>query len=142
MKPCVSTCERLSPIHAHPPPPMMSSPVSPRVKSNGRKLHPMRYEVRFRAVAEDDLTALYDYIAQAASPHTAKNYLDRIEKTCRSLATFPRCGTARDDLAPGIRTIGFERRVTIVFRIVGDVVEIVTVGYGGRDFEADFQLDD
>ncbi len=102
----------------------------------------MDYEVRFRASAEDDLSALYDYIARAASPRIAGNYLDRIEKTCLSLATFPTRGTARDDLAPGLRTIGFERRVTIAFRIVGSIVEIVTIAYGGRDFDNDFRLDD
>lgn len=79
----------------------------------------MAYEVRFRPSAEDDLTALYDYIADVASPRIAGNYLDRIEKTCLSLATFPTRGTARDDLAPDIRTIGFERRVTIAFGLSG-----------------------
>lgn len=100
------------------------------------------YEVRFRASAEDDLTALYDYIARVTSPQIAGSYLDRIEKTCLSLATFPKRGTARDDLAPGIRTVGFERRVTIAFRILGNVVEIVTIAYGGRDFENNFHFED
>jgi len=53
------------------------------------------------------------------------------------LAVFPERGTRRDDLGQGIRTLGFERRVTIVFRLVADEVEIVTIAYGGRDFEGE-----
>jgi toxin ParE1/3/4 len=52
-----------------------------------------------------------------------------------ALATFPKRGTRRGDIAPGLRTIGFERRVTIAFRVLEGVVEIVTIAYAGRDFE-------
>jgi len=51
------------------------------------------------------------------------------------LADFPERGTKRDDILPGLRTIGFERRVTIAFRVQETRVEIVTVAYGGRNFE-------
>ena len=56
-----------------------------------------------------------------------------------SPATFPERGTRRDDLAPGIRTIGFERRATIAFAVSADTVRIVRVFYGGRDFEAELR---
>jgi toxin ParE1/3/4 len=65
----------------------------------------------------------------------AGGYISRIEKVCMGLATFPRRGTRRNDIAPGLRTIGFERRVTIAFRVLAEVVEIVTIAYAGRDFE-------
>jgi toxin ParE1/3/4 len=54
------------------------------------------------------------------------------------MQAFPERGTRRDDLAPGVRTIGFERRVTIAFRVLEDAVEILAVAYAGRDFEVDF----
>ena len=45
-------------------------------------------------------------------------------------------GTQHDDLLPGLRIIGMERRVTIAFRIVGKTVEILRILYGGRDVQA------
>jgi toxin ParE1/3/4 len=53
------------------------------------------------------------------------------------LATFPKRGTRRDDILPGLRTVGFERRVTIAFRVLKTRIEIVTIDYGGREFEND-----
>jgi toxin ParE1/3/4 len=87
----------------------------------------VKYEVRFRPGAEADLAALYDYIRVAAGPRVASEYLARIEATCLALETFPERGTRRDDLAPGLRTLGFERRVTIAFRVLGFIVEIVAI---------------
>jgi toxin ParE1/3/4 len=94
-------------------------------------------KVIFRPQAEADLLALYRYIAEASGLGTAGGYIDRIEIACTSLATFPNRGTKRDDLAPGLRTIAFERRVTIVYRVLKIGVEIITIAYGGRDFESD-----
>jgi toxin ParE1/3/4 len=45
-------------------------------------------------------------------------------------------GSTREDISPGLRTIGFRRRVTIAFTVDPDKVEIVGVFYGGQDFEA------
>ena len=53
-------------------------------------------------------------------------------------ATFPLRGQVRDDLLDGLRTIGFERRVTIAFVVNDDAVLIEGVFYGGQDFEAVF----
>lgn len=52
------------------------------------------------------------------------------------LAQFPERGRDRSDIAPGLRTIGFERRVLIAFRVLGQMVEIVAILYGGRDIRA------
>jgi toxin ParE1/3/4 len=97
----------------------------------------MAHRVVFRPAAQADLFALYTYIAERSGRARAAAYLDRIETTCMRLAVFPERGTRRDDLGQGIRTLGFERRVTIVFRLVADEVEIVTIAYGGRDFEGE-----
>jgi hypothetical protein len=45
----------------------------------------------------------------------------------------------RDDILPGLRVVGFERRVTIAFLITADAVLIEGVFYGGRDFDAILQ---
>jgi len=93
------------------------------------------YKVTFRPLAESDLIALYDYIAGEAGSEIAGAYIERIEAACLSLETFPQRGTRRDDIRPGLRTIGFERRATIAFRVVKSEVTIVRIFYGGRDYE-------
>lgn len=92
--------------------------------------------ITFRPAALDDLLNLFDYIADEASPAVAGGYIERIEQACRSLVTFPERGSRRDDLAPGLRTLGFERRATIAFRVTGNDVQIVRIFYGGQDFDA------
>lgn len=99
----------------------------------------MAHKVVFRRQAEKRLFELYDYIASQASPEIAIGYVRRIRDACMVLATFPERGRRRNDILPGLRTIGFERRVTIVFRVLKTRVEIVTVAYGGRDFEGELQ---
>jgi toxin ParE1/3/4 len=93
------------------------------------------YEVSFRPRAEADLLALYEYIAGEAGTAVAGGYIDRIEAACLNLATFPERGTRRDDIRPGLRTIGFERRATIAFQVLENEVVILRVFYGGQGWE-------
>ena len=97
-----------------------------------------RYEVVFRPAAEADLLALYRYLAETVGPARAASYVGRIEAACMTLASSPERGTRRDDVLPGLRTLGFEHRVTLAFRILDDQVEIMAVAYGGREFDAAF----
>jgi toxin ParE1/3/4 len=97
------------------------------------------HKVYFRPNAAADLVALYDYIARHAGARIAGDYLDRIEKACMALATFPERGTRRPEILPGLRTIGFERRATIAFRVLKTRVEIVAIAYGGRDFASELR---
>ena len=71
----------------------------------------------------------------------SKGFIARIIDYCERLETFPRRGTARDDLLPGLRVIGFERNVTILFTVTDAMVIIEGVYYGGRDYTADFGPD-
>lgn len=96
----------------------------------------MAHKVYFRPQAESDLVEIYEYIATQAGLRIAGDFVDRIEAACLQLAMFPERGTRRDDILKGLRTIGFERRATIAFRVLKTRVEIVTVAYGGRDFES------
>jgi toxin ParE1/3/4 len=93
-------------------------------------------KVVLRDEASKELTALAVYIASQAGSAVAGRYMDRLYAACMSLADFPERGTKRDDILPGLRTIGFERRATIAFRVLKTRVEIVTIAYGGRDFES------
>ena len=46
---------------------------------------------------------------------------------CQRLSTFPERGTRRDDLRPGMRTLGYRRRVTIAFTVTDETVAIVAI---------------
>jgi plasmid stabilization system protein ParE len=99
----------------------------------------MMYDVVFSPEAESQLVALYFHIAEAASPEIAAKYTEDIVKGCESLRTLPHRGTRRDNIRAGLRTFGFRRRVTIAFEVADDVVTILGVFYGGRDFERIFE---
>ncbi|MDP1873334.1 type II toxin-antitoxin system RelE/ParE family toxin [Phenylobacterium sp.] len=96
----------------------------------------IRRTIVFSPEAKDDLLALYDWIASEASPETAMAYIGRIERFIAGFETAAERGTRRDDIRPGLRMIGFERRVTIAF-VVGEQVTILRVFYAGRDWEAE-----
>jgi len=96
------------------------------------------HRIEFSPEALGDLIDLYDFIAERDGEERAIRYIDRIEECCRSLSVFPSRGTMRDDLRPGLRIPGFERRAVIALRIQADTVTILRVLYGGRDVETAF----
>lgn len=102
----------------------------------------MTHTVHFTPEARDQLDKLEIDISVVASPAVAARYVDSIVDHCEKLQTFPHRGTRRDDLRPGLRTLGFRRRVTILFEIEGDTVNILGVYYGGQDYEADLMDDE
>ena len=50
-------------------------------------------------------------------------------------------GTRHDDLGEGVRTLGFERSLTIVFQVDDREVRILRIFRAGRDWEADLSDD-
>jgi toxin ParE1/3/4 len=90
-------------------------------------------------LAEQQLDSIADYIAERAGEARAEAYVSRIVAYCRSFRTFPHRGTRCDHISPGLRIVGFERRVTIAFRVFADEVVIAQVLYGGQDIEAAFR---
>jgi toxin ParE1/3/4 len=80
--------------------------------------------------------------AQETSPAIAERFTGAIVDHCEGFDTFPQRGAQRDDLRPGLRTVGFRRRVTIAFTIDPDAVIIIGVFYGGQDYEAALKLDE
>ena len=96
------------------------------------------YRVVFSPEARDDLVELYDFIADEAGADIALGYIERIEAQCRRLQDFPERGTLRGDIRPGLRIIGFERRVVIAFHVEPAIVVINRILYGGRQIESAF----
>ncbi len=96
------------------------------------------HSVRFDPAADTELNSLFDFIlAKTGSVPIAEGYIRRIVQHCLLLSTFPERGLRRDDIRPGLRTIGFERRVTIAFVVEEQWVTILRVLYGGRQLEGD-----
>ena len=92
----------------------------------------MNFQVIFRPNAERDLDEMEEYLALRFSPHNAARYVDRIIAACKSIGVAPYRGTRRDDIRPGVRTTGFEKRVTITFEVEAETVVILGIFYGGR----------
>ncbi len=92
----------------------------------------MAARILFHPRAERELGELFDYIAENGSPERARAFLSAIWAFCQGLTTFPRRGTVRDDIAPGVRVVGFRKRVSIAFSVEGDDIWILGVFYGGR----------
>lgn len=100
----------------------------------------MTRRLDFLPEARADLRRLSVYITERSGAARAAAYMARIEARCAGLVDFPMRGAKRGDLRPGLRTVGFERRITIAFVAEPEAVTIVRVLYGGRDLEA--ALDD
>ena len=98
----------------------------------------MSHRIDFSPEALGDLIDLYDYIAARDGAERAIGYIDRIEECCRSFSVFPDRGIRRDDLRPGLRILGFERRAVIALHIEANTVTILRILYGGRDVETAF----
>jgi toxin ParE1/3/4 len=99
--------------------------------------------VRQRAVvfapeAEADLIHIYEWIAERAGSRTALRYIERIENYCSRFDLASERGTGRDDVRPGLRVIGFERRLTIAIVVDSDSVTVLRIFYGGVDWESAF----
>jgi toxin ParE1/3/4 len=97
----------------------------------------MAYTVIISDSAEADLVAIYDYIAERAGDVVAKRFVDRIETYVLGFADTPERGTKRDDLRPGLRTVGWRRRASIVFEVNRKKQRVIIYGvyYAGRNLE-------
>ncbi|MBP0615582.1 type II toxin-antitoxin system RelE/ParE family toxin [Jiella mangrovi] len=92
-----------------------------------------RRSVIYAPEAADDLDWIYGTIAAAASPVVAEGYDLRIRTFCESLEYGAERGSLRTDIRPGLRVIGFERRVAVAFLVEPDRVVILRILYGGAD---------
>lgn len=100
-----------------------------------------RRRVEFTLAAERDLASLFEYVSTKSSERIADGFISRIVAYCTSIADFPIRGRLREDILPGLRVLGFERRLTIAYIAVEDAIVIEGVFYGGRDVEARWRGD-
>jgi toxin ParE1/3/4 len=93
----------------------------------------MAFEVRLSQEATDDLFEIWLHIAMDSGRERADAIEARLRQSCLKLSEFPWRGTPHVELEPGLRTLPFERRATIAYRVVGGTVEISRIYYAGRD---------
>ncbi|WP_158810673.1 type II toxin-antitoxin system RelE/ParE family toxin [Beijerinckia sp. L45] len=88
----------------------------------------------FTVAARLDLVAIGDTIAQD-NPVRAVSYIDEIERRCRKLLDVPHVHA----LVPRHENTGLRRIVhgpyLIFYRVTGDVIEILRILHGARDYE-------
>ena len=96
-------------------------------------------QVVFTPLARRHLNEVHDYITNRASRDVADDYVTKLVDFCDGLALAPYRGRKRDELAPGLRVIGFGRRITVAFFIAQETVDIAGIYYGGRNYDADFK---
>ena len=95
--------------------------------------------VEISEIAYADLDDLSAYIEAEAGAAVADAYDARIRDKIATLSAFPNRGTDRSILVAGYRSITFERRLLILYRVSGDVVTVARVLSAERDLR-DFRL--
>ena len=88
----------------------------------------------FAPEAQTDLRWIYDVISDVSGPAVAARYVSRISDFCQRLELASERGTRRDDIRPGLRVIGFERRISIAFVAEAERVLILRLFYAGADW--------
>ncbi len=95
-------------------------------------------DVIFAPEAHSDLFALYEWISTKADPDTALNYIEKLEVFCNGFDLASQRGTVRHDIRPGLRIVGFRKRLTIAFITSDTSVTILRIFYGGQNWETHF----
>lgn len=92
----------------------------------------MRLE--FSRFVESDLEAIADYIAED-NPKRAVSFIGEMRERIRAVGENPMVYRLRPELGKDARMTVVGRYV-ILFRVVGEIVRIERVVYGGRDLLA------
>ena len=94
-------------------------------------------QVELSAFVATDLEAIADYISQG-NPPRALTFIREIRAKIRLVGKQPQIYQLRPEIGEGARVAAVGRYL-ILFRIVGEIVRIERVVYGGRDLPALFQ---
>jgi toxin ParE1/3/4 len=88
--------------------------------------------------ARKDLRGIWQYYARVASPEIADQMLREIAETSERLTDRALMGRARDEVAPGLRSI-LRPPYVIFYRVTKDSIEIARVLHGRRNLAAVFK---
>lgn len=100
----------------------------------------MTGRINYTPEARQQLDDLDEWIAKAASPAVAQQFVRQVLDHVEGILVFPRAGTPRDDIRAGMRTTSYKKRTLIAYDVEDSgsnvVVNIVGVFHGGQDWEA------
>lgn len=98
-------------------------------------MSPRRHSVRLLALAEQDLSDIYEYIA-VDNPSAAERVLRRIEKDLSALGSRPFLGRIPRD--PDLARLGYRYLVIAdylaFYRLEPSVVVVYRILHGARDY--------
>lgn len=87
-------------------------------------------------MAIEDLAEISLWIVGQADKDVAHRYVERLKAFALRIGGYPHGGTPRDEFAPGMRSVTFERRYLIVYRVESETVIIMRIVSSYRDVTA------
>lgn len=99
----------------------------------------MPLSVRLSPRATADLKGIAGWIVEQSDAQTALVYVTRVREACLAIADRPNGGTPRGAIGPGLRSVTFERRLRIFYRVGRTEIVIVRIIHGSRDLKRVFR---
>jgi plasmid stabilization system protein ParE len=75
------------------------------------------YGLVYSAASQRDIEKIRRYITMKSSARVAANYLDALAEFCGTLCVSPHRGQERAHVRKGLRSVGFKRRVSVIFSV-------------------------
>lgn len=95
----------------------------------------MSRRVVLSRTALNDLARIGRWITEAGAPQTGQRYVARIKERLAGLGDAPEAGRPYGFADPGLRIIGYERRIMIAYRVEKTRIIVVRVFYGGQNWQ-------
>ncbi|MGV3491093.1 MAG: type II toxin-antitoxin system RelE/ParE family toxin [Devosia sp.] len=92
----------------------------------------MTLRVVLARTAQNDLKKIGRWISEAGAPRTGQRYVARIKQRLAKLGDAPEVGRPYGYNDPGLRIIGYERRIMIAYRVEKTRIIVARVFYGDR----------
>ncbi|MCD2171385.1 type II toxin-antitoxin system RelE/ParE family toxin [Rhizobium sp. C4] len=96
----------------------------------------MKHRVVLSSSAVSDVNEIFDYILAEAGERIARDYIGRMRDFLQRLELFPHRGTVINNDS-NMRSVGYERRATVIFRVENGQVTILRVFHRGRNIDLD-----
>jgi plasmid stabilization system protein ParE len=98
----------------------------------------MRYTITKHPLVERDLFDIGDLISEYSGLAIAAAKVDQIVDFIDRLTDFPKIGTVRNDIHPGLRAIPASEKAVVCFVVddAGMTIHILGISYAGADWAA------
>ena len=90
--------------------------------------------VRLSERAADDLTAIYDYVADT-NPEAGRRVIDGISAKIRTIAALGLTGVSRGHMKPGPRMVAFQNHL-VYFRATSSHILVLRILHGRQDISS------